>query len=82
MFSTFIFFESNLIQLFIWTKWANSICVFLRNIITCGADGYYRVWKGYEDNDPERVRVGDEATAISFKVTHCLTISFKTITFS
>ncbi|XP_046632303.1 WD repeat and HMG-box DNA-binding protein 1-like isoform X3 [Daphnia pulicaria] len=37
------------------------------NIITCGADGDYRVWKGYEDDDPECIRVGDEATAIAFK---------------
>lgn len=37
------------------------------NIITCGADGDYRVWKGYEDDDPECIRVGDEATAITFK---------------
>lgn len=40
----------------------------IRNIITCGADGDYRVWKGYEDDDPECIRVGDEATAITFKV--------------
>jgi hypothetical protein len=39
-----------------------------RNIITCGADGDYRVWKGYEDDDPECIRVGDEATAITYKV--------------
>lgn len=41
---------------------------FDRNIITCGSDGDYRIWKGYDDDDPECVRVGDEATAIAFKV--------------
>ena len=45
-----------------------SFIFFVRNIITCGADGDYRVWKGYEDDDPECIRVGDEATAIAFKV--------------
>ncbi len=39
-----------------------------RNIITCGSDGDYRVWNGFEDDDPVCVRVGDEATCIAFKV--------------
>ena len=40
----------------------------VRNIITCGSDGDYRIWNGYEDDDPVCIRVGDEATCVSFKV--------------
>jgi hypothetical protein len=39
-----------------------------RNIITCGSDGDYRIWNGFEDDDPACIRVGDEATCIAFQV--------------
>lgn len=55
---------------------------FNRNIITCGADGDYRVWKGYEDDDPECVRVGDEATCVSFKVSYLLCVAESIIRFT
>ncbi|XP_033110580.1 WD repeat and HMG-box DNA-binding protein 1-like [Anneissia japonica] len=37
------------------------------NILTCGSDGDIRIWKGFEDDDPETINVGDRAYAIATK---------------
>ena len=42
---------------------------FVSTIVTCGADGDVRVYKGFEDDDPVTHRVGDCAYSVLCKVT-------------
>ena len=36
--------------------------------MTCGSDGDVRIYKDFDDSDPESVRVGDNVTVLAVKV--------------
>jgi len=36
--------------------------------LTCGSDGDIRIYKDFDDSDPESVRVGDNVTVLAVKV--------------
>ena len=38
------------------------------HLLTCGSDGDVRIYKGFEDSDPDSIRAGEQVTAISVKV--------------
>ena len=37
-------------------------------LLTCGSDGDVRIYKDFDDSDPESVRVGDNVTVLAVKV--------------
>jgi hypothetical protein len=39
-----------------------------RYLITCGSDGDVRIYDGFEDDDPESFRAGENVTAVTYKV--------------
>ena len=41
------------------------LCSFL---LTCGSDGDVRIYKDFDDSDPESVRAGDNVTVLVVKV--------------
>ena len=45
-------------------------CYFFWNsyLLTCGSDGDVRIYKDFDDSDPESVRVGDNVTVLAVKV--------------
>ena len=45
------------------------ILLFLRSyLLTCGSDGDVRIYKDFDDSDPESVRAGDNVTVLAVKV--------------
>lgn len=47
------------------------IIIFLSwtsSLLTCGSDGDVRIYKDFDDSDPESVRVGDNVTVLAVKV--------------
>ena len=38
------------------------------SLLTCGSDGDVRIYKDFDDSDPESVRVGDNVTVLAVKV--------------
>ncbi|XP_071962820.1 WD repeat and HMG-box DNA-binding protein 1-like [Antedon mediterranea] len=45
------------------------------SILTCGSDGDVRIWKGFEDDDPETINIGEHAYAIAMKNGNFVTAS-------
>ena len=41
---------------------------FLSYLLTCGSDGDVRIYKDFDDSDPESVRAGDNVTVLDVKV--------------
>ena len=41
---------------------------FLSYLLTCGSDGDVRIYKDFDDSDPESVRAGDNVTVLTVKV--------------
>ena len=41
------------------------LCSYL---LTCGSDGDVRIYKDFDDSDPESVRAGDNVTILAVKV--------------
>ena len=39
-----------------------------RHILTCGSDGDVRIYKGFDDSDPESVRAGEHVAVVAVKV--------------
>lgn len=39
-----------------------------RYLITCGSDGDVRIYDGFDDDDPESFRAGEDVTAVTFQV--------------
>lgn len=42
--------------------------VFCSYLLTCGSDGDVRIYKDFDDSDPESVRAGDNVTVLVVKV--------------
>ena len=47
------------------------LCIY-RYLITCGSDGDVRIYDGFDDDDPESFRAGENVTAVTYKVLYIL----------
>ena len=48
--------------------WQLLFQIFLSYLLTCGSDGDVRIYKDFDDSDPESVRAGDNVTVLAVKV--------------
>lgn len=48
--------------------WQLFFRIFLSYLLTCGSDGDVRIYKDFDDSDPESVRAGDNVTVLAVKV--------------
>ena len=48
--------------------WQLFFQIFLSYLLTCGSDGDVRIYKDFDDSDPESVRAGDNVTVLAVKV--------------
>ena len=46
-------------------------CCGFSYLLTCGSDGDVRIYKDFDDSDPESVRAGENATVLVVKVHAC-----------
>ena len=45
-----------------------NITAFSSYLLTCGSDGDVRIYKDFDDSDPESVRAGDNVSVVLVKV--------------
>ena len=48
--------------------WQLFFQIFLSYLLTCGSDGDVRIYKDFDDSDPESVRAGDNVTVLAVTV--------------
>lgn len=46
-------------------------CCGFSYLLTCGSDGDVRIYKDFDDSDPESVRAGENVTVLVVKVHAC-----------